>query len=317
MGEYRAVFDFRITFTNGGELTGHEFRLDVPGPDAGPSDVGLLLVRHLGLLMVDRVDLEPFEIVEEAHRGGRGTVGAGEEGGPRRVVDLSHPISHRMMTYPGLPGPRISDHLTRAASEDAYGPGITFHIGRISMVGNTGTYLDSPYHRYAAGDDLAALSLQRLVDLDTVVVRVTGSGARAVDVAQLMPYETAGRAVLIHTGWDRHWGSPTYASGNPHLTAAAAAWLVEQGAVLVGIDSVNIDDVDDRTRPAHSTLLGAGIPIVEHLCHLDQLPPDGARFHAAPPAVDGLGTFPTRAYALIAEHWRHLPVPKPHSGAER
>lgn len=299
VGEYRAVFDFRITFTNGGEITGRDFRLDVPGQDAGPSVVGALLVQHLGLLMVDRVELEPFQIVEEAHRGGRGTEGDVAAWAPRHVVDLSHPIKDGMVTYPGLPGPQIGDHLTRAASEEAYGPGITFHIGRISMVANTGTYLDSPYHRYADGDDLAAIPLQRLVDLDTIVVRVTGSGSRTVDVVQLAPFEVAGRAVLIHTGWDRHWGTSSYGSDNPHLTAAAAGWLVERGAALVGIDSVNIDDTDDRTRPAHSTLLAAGIPIVEHLCHLDQLPPGGARFHAAPPAIDGLGTFPTRAYAII------------------
>ena len=300
MGEHRAVFDFRITFTNGGEITGRDFRLDVPGPDADRSVVGPLLVRHLGLLMVDSVELEPFQIVEEAHRGGRGTGGAVAAGAPRQVVDLSHPINDGMVTEPGLPGPQISDHLPRAATEEAHGPGVTFHIGRISMVANTGTHLDSPYHRYPDGDDLAALPLPRLVDLDTIVVRVSGSRSRAVDVAQLAPYETGGRAVLIHTGWDRHWGTETYGSDNPHLTAAAAAWLVEQGAALVGIDSVDIDDTDDRARPAHATLLAAGIPIVEHLCHLDQLPPDGARFHAAPPAIDGLGTFPTRAYALIA-----------------
>ena len=299
MGEQRAVFDFRITFTNGGEITGRDFRLDVPGPDVGRPDVGLLLVRHLGLLMVDQVELDPFQIVEEAHRGGRGVEVTAPSGAARRVVDLSHPISHGMVTYPGLPGPEISDHLTRAASEEAYGPGVTFHIGRISMVANTGTYLDSPHHRYAGGDDLAALPLARLVDLEGTVVRVGGSGARPVDVAQLAPYEVAGRAVLIHTGWDRHWGTSAYGSDHPYLTEAAATWLVEQGAALVGVDSVNIDDTSDGRRPAHSTLLAAGIPIVEHLCHLDQLPPEGFRFHAAPPAIRDFGTFPTRAYALL------------------
>lgn len=192
MGEHRAVFDFRITFTNGGEITGRDFRLDVPGPHVGRSDVGLLLVRHLGLLMVDQVELEPFQIVQEAHRGGRGVAGTVGAGATRQVVDLSHPITHGMVTYPGLPGPQISDHLTRAASEEAYGPGVTFHIGRISMVANTGTYLDSPYHRYAGGDDLAALPLERLVDLDGTVVRVGGTGTRPVDAAQLAPYEVAG-----------------------------------------------------------------------------------------------------------------------------
>jgi kynurenine formamidase len=297
MPEYRAVFDFRITFINGGEMTGHDFRLDVPGPDVDAAAVGLLLVRHLGLLMVDRVELDPFRIVKESHLGGRGLeVGTASE---RQIVDLSHPIRHGMVTYPGLPGPEITDHLTRAASEEVYDPGVTFHIGRISMVANTGTYVDSPFHRYAEGADLGATTLDRLVDLDGVLVRVTGSSGRAVDAPQLAPHDVTGQAVLVHTGWDRHWETPDYGRGNPYLTRAAAEWLVDQRAALVGIDSVNIDDVDDRTRPAHSVLLAAGIPIVEHLCRLDRLPPQGFRFHAAPPAVEGLGTFPIRAYAII------------------
>jgi kynurenine formamidase len=295
--EHRAVFDFRITFTNGGEITGRDFRLDVPSPEADRSAVGLLLVRHLGLLMVDRVELDPFRIVEEPHRGGRGLEPEGVA--ERRVVELSHPIRAGMVTYPGLPGPEITDHLTRAQAEQAYGPGVTFHIGRISMVANTGTYLDSPFHRYAEGADLAGTTLDRLVDLEGVVVHVAGSSSRAVDVPQLAPFDVAGRAVLVHTGWDRHWETPDYGQANPYVTRAAAEWLAEQQAALVGIDSVNIDDIHDRTRPAHSVLLAAGIPIVEHLRGLDQLPPQGFRLHAAPPAVEGLGTFPVRAYAII------------------
>jgi arylformamidase len=296
--EHRAVFDFRITFTNGGEISGREFRLDVSGQDVDRDDVGLLLVHHLGLLMVERVELDPFRIVEEPHRGGRG-LGATAASTQRRIVDLSHPIRDGMITYPGLPGPEISEHLSRTASEQAYGPGVTFHIGHISLVANTGTYLDSPFHRYAEGDDLAALPLGGLVDLDGIVVRVAGASGRAVDVAQLAAYDVAGRAVLVHTGWDRHWGSPAYGRDNPYLTAAGAAWLVENRAALVGIDSVNIDDVDDRSRPAHSRLLAADIPIVEHLCDLGQLPPSGFRFHAAPPGIEGFGTFPVRAYAIV------------------
>jgi kynurenine formamidase len=219
--------------------------------------------------------------------------------GQRRIVELSHPIRHGMVTYPGLPGPEITDHLTRAAGEQNYGPGITFQIGRISLVGNTGTYLDSPFHRYADGPDLAGVPVERLVDLEGVVVRVAGADARAVDKAQLAPFDVAGRAVLVHTGWDRHWETPAYGQANPYLTRAGAEWLVEQGARLVGIDSVNIDDVEDRTRPAHSTLLAAGIPIVEHLRGLDELPSQGFRFHAAPPAIEAFGTFPVRAYAVI------------------
>jgi arylformamidase len=295
MSEYRAVFDFRITFTNGGEMAGRDFRLDVPGPDADPAAVGLLLVRHLGVLMVDEVELDPFRIVEEAHRGGRGL----ESATAPAAVDLSHPIRAGMITYPGLPGPEISDHLTRTAAEERYGPGVTFQIGRISMVANTGTYLDTPFHRYDGAADLAATGVDRVVHLDGVVVRVAGASGRAVDVPQLAPYDVTGRAILVHTGADRLWGTPEYGHDNPFLTGAAATWLVQQGAALVGIDSVNIDDVDDLSRPAHSALLAAGIPIVEHLCQLDRIPPDGFRFHAAPPAIEGLGTFPVRAYAVV------------------
>lgn len=219
--------------------------------------------------------------------------------GGRWVVDLSHTIRHGLITYPGLPGPEIGEHLTRDASRGIYAPGTEFAIGRISMVSNTGTYLDSPFHRFSGGHDLAGLPIGRLTDLDGIVVRVQDADGRAVDRAALLPYDVTGRAVLIHTGWDRHFGTERYGHGHPYLTADAVAWLVEQGAALVGIDSLNIDDTDDGTRPAHTGLLAAGIPVVEHLRGLEQLPPQGFRFHAAPPAVEGMGTFPVRAYALL------------------
>jgi kynurenine formamidase len=168
------------------------------------------------------------------------------------------------------------------------------------MVANTGTYLDSPFHRFAGATDVAGLPLQRVADLDGVVVRI-GAGRRAIDRDALAPYDVRGRAVLVHTGWDRYWATERYGTGNPFLTAAAADWLVEQQAGLVGIDSVNIDDTSGPARPVHTALLAAGIPIVEHLCGLDQLPPSGFRFHAAPPQVVGIGTFPVRAYAVVAE----------------
>jgi kynurenine formamidase len=224
--------------------------------------------------------------------------------GRRRVIDLSHTIRHGMITYPGLPGPEIGDHLTRDASRAHYATGTEFAIGRISMVSNTGTYLDSPFHRYGDGPDLAGLPLAGLADLDGLVVRVAGAPERAIGRGQFLPYDVRGRAVLVHTGWSRHWGSERYGSGHPFLTGEAAAWLVEQGAALVGIDSVNIDDTDDGTRPAHTRLLGAGIPVVEHLRGLEQLPARAFRFHAVPPAVEGMGTFPVRAYALVGEERR-------------
>lgn len=216
-----------------------------------------------------------------------------------RLVDLSHPISDGMITYPGLPGPEITDHLTRDQAEEHYGAGVTFHIGRISMVANTGTYVDSPFHRYASGADLAGLELDRVADLEGVVVDVTGSRARAVTLDALEPTEVTGRAVLIRTGWDRHWRTPAYSVDAPFVSRAAAEWLVARGAALVGIDSINVDDAGDSSRPAHSLLLAAGIPVVEHLHALDQLPAAGFRFHAVPAPVVEFGTFPVRAYAVV------------------
>jgi arylformamidase len=218
----------------------------------------------------------------------------------RRWVELSHVITAGMVTYPGIPAPEITPHLTREASRQVYAPGTEFAMDRISMIGNTGTYLDSPYHRYADGTDLAGLPLTALVDLPVAVVRTAGSSVRAVDVGALAAVEVRDRAVLLHTGGDRHWGTPDYARDAPYLTEAGARWLVEHGARLVGIDAVNIDDgVPGGSRPAHTVLLAAGIPIVEHLTGLGQLPPTGARFTAAPPRVVGFGTFPVRAYAWI------------------
>lgn len=198
-----------------------------------------------------------------------------------------------MITYPGLPGPEITDHLSREASRARYAPGTEFHIARISMVANTGTYLDTPSHRFAGGADLSRVELEKLVDLDGIVIESAG---RAIGRSA---HEVNGRAVLFRTGWDRHWRTGKYAHEAPFLTRDAAAWLTGAKAALVGIDSINIDDIADGSRPAHTILLEAGIPIVEHLCNLDQLPATGFRFHAAPPLVRGMGTFPVRAYAIL------------------
>ena len=293
----RAVFDFVITFSNGGGLRGEGFRLDLPRPDAPEEEIAALLVAHLGLLMVQKVELRNVRRIEEPHRGSRGVPRAA--GVSRRLVELSHTIHHGLVTYPGLPAPEISEHLSREASAARYAPGVTFQIGRISLVANTGTYLDSPWHRYAEGKDLSGLPLEALVDLEGVLLRATGTGRRAIDVLELAPLEVRGKAVLLHTGWDVHFGTPQYAKEAPYLTDAGGAWLVEHGAALVGIDSINIDDAGDAARPAHSRLLAAGIPIVEHLRELEQLPATGFRFSAAPPRIQGLGTFPVRAYAIV------------------
>lgn len=216
-----------------------------------------------------------------------------------RLVDLSHAITSGMVTYRGLPAPLICDHLSFDASRAHYAEGTEFNIARIDMVANTGTYMDVPYHRYRDGDDLSRVGLERIVDLPGIVVDVTRSTGRAIDVGAFGAAEVTGRAVLLRTGWDRHWGTDDYFEGHPFLTGDAARHLLERGAALVGIDSLNIDDTGGGTRPVHSALLGAGIPIVEHLTGLAALPRSGFRFNAAPPRVVGMGTFPVRAYAVL------------------
>jgi kynurenine formamidase len=301
--EYRAEFDAVVTFRNGGGLQAQGFRVDVPHADVTEAEIGALFVRSLRLLMVDRVELSHIRIFAEPH--------LGTPGGPSeriRWVELSHVIGAGTITYPGLPAPEITPHLTREESRKQYAEGVEFAIDRISLVGNTGTYLDSPFHRYGDGTDLAGLPLGRLADLPAVVVRTVGSGVRGVGVESLAELTVAGHAVLLHTGGDRYWAQPEYAVDAPFLTADAAQWLVEHGAALVGIDAVNIDDISPAAagaRPAHSLLLAAGIPIVEHLTGLEDLPPTGARFTAAPPRVAGFGTFPVRAYAAVPAYEPH------------
>jgi kynurenine formamidase len=215
-----------------------------------------------------------------------------------RLVDLSHTVRDGLVTYPGLPAPRIRDHLSREASRQHYAPGTEFHIARIEMVANTGTYLDAPSHRFAGAADLAALALGSLAELPGVVVDAP-AGRRAVRAGDLPPGELGGCALLVRTGWSRHFGTPRYADGHPFLTADAAEALVAQRAALVGIDSLNIDDTADGSRPVHTRLLGAGIPVVEHLTNLEALPREGFRFFAVPPKVAGMGTFPVRAFARL------------------
>jgi len=217
----------------------------------------------------------------------------------KRLVDLSHVIEHGMTTYPGLPGPHICDFWTREASAENYEDGSSFQIGRIDMVANTGTYVDSPFHRYADGMDLADLPLPSLADLPGIVVRRPWENEIATSASHFEGLDVRGKAVLLHTGWDRHWRTERYGEDHPFLTADAAEWLVENGAALVGIDSNNIDDTRARSRPVHTKLLAADIPICEHMTGLGQLPDGGFRFSAVPPKVRGMGTFPVRAYAVL------------------
>lgn len=216
-----------------------------------------------------------------------------------RIVDLSHVIEHGMITYPGLPGPDICDFWKREETAGRYDDGATFHIGRIDMVANTGTYLDSPFHRYADGIDLADLPLSSLADLPGIVVRRPWENGIEIGLPAFEGRDVAGKAVLVHTGWDRHWRTERYGEDHPFLAAEAADWLVENGAALVGIDSNNIDDTRGRSRPVHTKLLGADVPICEHMTNLGSLPDTGFAFSAVPPKVRGMGSFPVRAYAVL------------------
>ncbi|MEP6993090.1 MAG: cyclase family protein [Acidobacteriota bacterium] len=215
-----------------------------------------------------------------------------------RLVDLSHPIEHGMVTYPGLPGPVVSDFMGREASRGHYSEGTSFHIARVRMVANTGTYVDAPFHRFAQGADIGSLALERLADVDGIVVDAAGS-SRALEAELFTGRSLAGKAVLIRTGWDAHWRTPRYFEGHPYLTRAAAEYLAGAGPALVGIDSLNIDDAGDGVRPAHTLLLSAGIPIVEHLCNLKSLPDSGFRVHCVPAPFLRMGSFPVRAYAVL------------------
>jgi arylformamidase len=215
-----------------------------------------------------------------------------------RLVDVSHSIEPGMVTYEGLPGPIVSDFLTREASRAHYSDGTTFAIGRVEMVANTGTYIDAPFHRFAEGKDVGSLPLEALADLEGIVVDATRAG-RAVGHDLFEGLDLGGKAVLTRTGWSRLWRTPAYFEGHPYLTRDAALRLAAARPALVGIDSLNIDDTRDGSRPAHTDLLEAGIPIVEHLTNLDALPPHGFRFHCVPAPFRGLGSFPVRAYAVI------------------
>jgi kynurenine formamidase len=217
------------------------------------------------------------------------------------LVDVSHVVEHGMVTYKGLPAPLVCDFLSREQSRSHYAPGTEFHIGKIEMVANTGTYLDSPFHRYANGKDLSQLSLDRLANLEGVVIPADLSKGRALGRSIFKDHDLRGKAVLVRTGWDAHWRTDQYFEGHPFLTRDAAEYLLAAGVALVGIDSLNIDDTADLSRPVHSLLLGSQVPIVEHLRGLGGLPEEGFHFFAVPVKVKGMGTFPVRAFGIVEE----------------
>ncbi len=215
-----------------------------------------------------------------------------------KFIELSHVIEEGMTTYTGLPGPVISDYLSRDASKGHYAEGTTFQIGKIEMVANTGTYIDAPFHRYAAGADLSGFELSAIANLDGLMLRADPE-TRAINRDLFRNHDLNGKAVLVHTGWDQHWRTDQYFENHPFLTRDAADYLSASEVALVGIDSLNIDDTQDGTRPAHTILLGADIPIVEHMCNLEALPASEFKFFAVPAAVKGMGSFPVRAFAII------------------
>ncbi len=301
MTEKRVLFDFEVDFSNGGGIQGQGFRLDIDGEDIGDEALATFVISDLRLLMVGALRILNKKIIAEPHKRKSQAEGEAESGGTlHRFVDLSHVIKDGMITYKGLPAPLICDHLSRLQSCAHYAEGTEFQIGRIDMVANTGTYLDTPYHRYPDGHDLEGLPLERVSGLPGLVVRVAGAEGRAIDWTSFAASPVAGKAVLVQTDWDKHWGTDQYFEGHPFLTEAAALYLRDQGAKLLGIDSLNIDDTAGGERPVHSVLLAAEIPIVEHMTNLASLPLESFTFSAVPPKVRKMGTFPVRAHAIIA-----------------
>lgn len=291
----RVQFDFEIEFTNGGGIQGQDFRLDIVGDDISDQELADYIVSDMRLLMVGKVKILNKAILTEQHKRAPINTQAGNE----RLIDLSHTIEHGLVTYKGLPAPIICDYLGREESKKQYASGTAFQIGKIEMVTNTGTYLDCPFHRYEHGKDLSEVGVERLADLEGIVIRVDHKETFAINADFFRGKELRGRAVLVHTGWDNYWNTEQYFEHHPHLTEDAALYLIEYGVKLVGIDSVNIDDTRGGERPVHTQLLGAEVLIVEHLCNLQQLPDEGFTFSALPPKFKGAGTFPVRALAKL------------------
>lgn len=295
--EHRVCFDFEVDFSNGGGIQGHGFRLDIDGDDIDNQALADYIVRDLRLLMVGAVRILNKTIIRERHK--RPPQAAAGDAARADLIDLSHVVHSGEEVYPGLPAPRVSDHLSHRASIGRYAEGVTFQIARIDMVANSGTAIDAPSHRYPGATDVAHLTLADIADVDAVVVHLQGMRGRTIDRTALAAFDVRRRAVLLDTGWAAHWGTPAYLQAQPFLSRDGAEYLRDQGAALVGIDALNIDDTGDPQRPAHSILLAAGIPIVENLASLATLPAEDLRFSAVPMRMAGMGTFPVRAWARL------------------
>ncbi|ELR72898.1 Kynurenine formamidase, bacterial [Fulvivirga imtechensis AK7] len=291
----RVKFDFEFFFTNGGSIKGEDFRLDISGDDISDKALADYIIEDMRLLMVGETRILNKEIITEKHK--RKPVNGST--GKSMLIDLSHTIEDGLVTYKGLPAPVICDYLSREESKKHYEEGTEFQIGKIEMVSNTGTYIDCPFHRFENGKDLSEVGLEAFTDLEGIVIRVPHTETKEVTRAHLENYEVRNRAVLIHTGWDEYWNIEAYYENNPYLTKEAAEYLVSCGVRLVGIDSLNIDNTNGKSRPVHTTLLGAEVLIVEHLCNLQLLPEEGFTFSAIPPKFKGVGTFPVRAMAKV------------------
>ncbi|MGI9380017.1 MAG: cyclase family protein [Methyloligellaceae bacterium] len=284
MIDKRVCFDFEIEFSNGGGIQGQGFRLDIPGDTISDRELAAAINKDLNLLMVGETRILNKNIIEESYKRGyrdhRETLEKVTEKASAKEtwIDLSHTIYDGMMTYKGLPAPRICDYLSHAESRKFYTQGTEFQIGKMEFVANTGTYIDAPYHRFRRGDDLSGLNLDRISNIPGTVIRLRGQESRAIEWPALAATEITGRAVLIETGWSDHWGTEVYFENHPYLTAEAAHYLKSGGATLVGIDSYNIDNTSGGERPVHSILLAAGIPIVEHLTNLSAIRTDAFRF---------------------------------------
>ena len=294
--DYRVQFDFEIEFTNGGGIAGRGFRLDIIGDEVTDQELTDYIVQDMRLLMVGKVEILNKMIIQEKHKRQKPINKYSEVD---NFIDLSHTIEDGLITYKGLPAPIICDYLSRDDSREFYEKGTEFQIDKIELVGNTGTYIDSPFHRYANGKELSEMHINQFVDLDGIVIRIDCEKTQAIHADYFRNREIRGRAVLVHTGWDKYWKTDRYFEYHPYLTQDAAEYLVECGVALVGIDSMNIDDTKGKARPVHTTLLGNEIPIVEHLCNLEKLPDEGFTFTAAPPKIKDVGTFPVRAMAKL------------------
>jgi kynurenine formamidase len=289
--EHRVVFDFEIEFTNGGGIQGQDFRLDIDDETIADEILADHIVRDLRLLMVGKVNILNKFYIRENHK--RKPLRTSAE----CLIDLSHVVFDGLITYKGLPAPIICDYLSREKSRANYVEGTEFQIGKIEMVTNTGTYIDCPFHRYEHGKDLSETKLEAFANLEAVTIDAQDS--LEIGMGYFTNKEIRNKAVIVHTGWSKHWNTSYYFENHPFLTKDAAEYLRECKVKLVGIDSHNIDDTSGKSRPVHTILLGSEILIVEHLCNLDKLPESDYLFSAVPPKFKGAGTFPVRAFATL------------------